>query len=356
MTDLSLRTEPRHFHQTDARASADDQHDGEVSALALVNVLLRYRRFILALSLGLAAASLIYGVVRPRMWSAVGAFVPQGRSAAAAGGLSGLAAQFGVAVPGAEPTQSSAFYQDLLRTDAVLGTLVDSGLVGPGTTPRTQSVADLYRVRENNPALRRVLAMEELSDHLDIGVSTKTGLVRFVVHAPDPVAALNLAQRALGEVTRFNLETRQSQGASERRFVERRLAESRAELADAETRLREFSEANRVFSAPRLALERERLARNVALRQEVYASLAQSYERARIEEVRDTPVITVVEVPTLPVRPDSRGLARLTLLSLFGGALFASMLAYAIDFVRSKGGATEADRAEFSKLTGVAAQ
>jgi len=351
VTDLMAAAEPRYQPQPSLvpRGGVDD---GDVSALGLVNVLLRYRRFIAAVALGLCAISLGWGLVSPRQWSSAAAFVPQGRGTGAAGGLSGLAAQFGVTVPTLEPTQSAAFYQDLLRTNAILGTIVDSGLTGPGAAPRTRSVADLYRVnKEDDPALRRALAIEELDDHLEVGASPKTGLVRVVVRAPDPVAAQRLAERALAEVTRFNVETRQSQAAAERRFVERRLADARADLRAAEARLRDFLEANRIFSAAGLSFERDRLARDVSLRQEVYSSLAQNYERSRIDEVRDTPVITVVEAPARPVRPDSRGLVRLSLLSLVGGALFGSILAFALDFVRSQGGASTAERAEFGMLT-----
>ena len=40
------------------------------------------------------------------------------------------------------------------------------------------------------------------------------------------------------------------------------------------------------------------------MRQQIYTSLVQAYDRAKIEEVRDTPVITVLQVPEQPVRAD----------------------------------------------------
>jgi uncharacterized protein involved in exopolysaccharide biosynthesis len=67
----------------------------------------------------------------------------------------------------------------------------------------------------------------------------------------------------------------------------------------------------------------DRLVNNVTLRQQIYTSVAQAYEQARIDEVRDTPVITVVEAPLLPAKPDPRPFFRM----LVAGLLIALVVA-----------------------------
>jgi uncharacterized protein involved in exopolysaccharide biosynthesis len=58
------------------------------------------------------------------------------------------------------------------------------------------------------------------------------------------------------------------------------------------------------------------------MRQQVFTSLSQSFEQARISEVRNTPVITVVERPEEPARPDGRRLKLRAIVGLIlGGAL-----------------------------------
>jgi uncharacterized protein involved in exopolysaccharide biosynthesis len=127
----------------------------------------------------------------------------------------------------------------------------------------------------------------------------------------------------------FNLVTRQSQAGAERRFMEGRLDEARAELRTAEDRLQNFLQRNRDFrNSPELTFQQDRLARDVQMRQQVYTSLAQAYEQARIEEVRDTPVITVVEQPDLPIRPDRRGAARSALVALIAGGMLGTLIAF----------------------------
>ena len=115
----------------------------------------------------------------------------------------------------------------------------------------------------------------------------------------------------IAQVDSFNLKSRQSQASAERRFTERRVAEAQAEARQAQDELQAFLQRNRDFrSSSQLNFAYERLADNVSLRQQIYTSVAQAYEQARIEEVRDTPVITLVEAPMLPARPDSRPFGR----------------------------------------------
>jgi uncharacterized protein involved in exopolysaccharide biosynthesis len=56
--------------------------------------------------------------------------------------------------------------------------------------------------------------------------------------------------------------------------------------------------------------------------------MAASYEQDRIEAVRDNPVITVVDAPIRPAKPDSRGLAKGLLIGIVLGGMLAVLGAY----------------------------
>jgi uncharacterized protein involved in exopolysaccharide biosynthesis len=119
--------------------------------------------------------------------------------------------------------------------------------------------------------------------------------------------SLAIAGRLLDGLNHFNRITRQSQAREERRFTEARLADAQASLRAAEDALQRFLEGNRQFSASAaLKFQQDRLQREVQLQQQVVTSLAQQYEENRIREVRDTPVITVIDPPVLAARPDAR--------------------------------------------------
>jgi uncharacterized protein involved in exopolysaccharide biosynthesis len=138
-----------------------------------------------------------------------------------------------------------------------------------------------------------------------------------------------LADRLVSGVGRFNVERRKSQAAAERQFVDGLAAEAERDLRTAEDGLQSFLQRNREMGgSPQLVFERDRLQREVALRQQVYTSLLQNREEARIREVRDTPVITVLEDPRLPVVAEPRKTVLKALLGGFGGVLLGMLITF----------------------------
>jgi uncharacterized protein involved in exopolysaccharide biosynthesis len=194
-------------------------------------------------------------------------------------------------------------------------------------------------------ALRRLRGM--ISTELD----RPSGVVTFEVETHDPELSALISRRLLDLLNRFNLETRQSQAAAERRFTEVRLSEAKEELLEVENRLQAFLEVNRdLGTSPLLRFRQERLEREVSIRQAVVSALAQNYEQARIDEVRDIPVITVVEEAQAPALPDSRMLLLRGILALIAGALLGSLLAFFLAFVRASQTDTADELEEFRQL------
>jgi uncharacterized protein involved in exopolysaccharide biosynthesis len=105
------------------------------------------------------------------------------------------------------------------------------------------------------------------------------------------------------------------------------MQELRDELREVEDRLERFHKQNRVVQSPELVFQRDRLSREVGMRQQVYGTMVQAFEQARIDEVRDTPVISRVLEPTLPDRPSGPGPVRLAAYGLVTGATAAALFA-----------------------------
>lgn len=321
-----------------------------LSFLGLANLLLRYRRLIGALALLgfvlLPAITLLF----PRSYTSPSVFMPQTRSAASS--LSGLAAQLGFTLPSTESGQNPAFYADLLESNSILGSVVDSKYqYQTPEGPVTGTLVEIYGSKGKNAALRRDAAIRQLRGEVDATTAQKTGVVELEVTAQHPDLARQVNQRLIDLVNEFNLRTRQSQAANEREFTERRLDEVRQELRTTEDRLEAFLQRNRDYTnSPALTFQVERLQREVAMRQEVFTTLAQAYEQAKIEEVRDTPVITVVQAPELPVRPDSRWLVLKALLGLLLGFMLGAAIAVWRSYTVNSERLGTGEAAEFARL------
>jgi uncharacterized protein involved in exopolysaccharide biosynthesis len=244
---------------------------------------------------------------------------------------SGLAAQFGINLSTTESSLGPQFYIDLMTSRTILEavatttyTIQDEG------KPRTGTLIQLYDIK-GSPSRALVLAARKLSSSVNASVSQRTGVITLEATTRWPELSTAIATRVIALVEQFNIASRQSQAAAERKFTEARAASGLAELRAAEDEYRRFLEANRDYGkSSALNFRGQQLAYEVSLKQQLYTSLAQAFEQARIEEVRDTPLLTRIDPPSVPALPDSRRLVTKTIL---GGLAFV-FLAIAIVVVR----------------------
>jgi uncharacterized protein involved in exopolysaccharide biosynthesis len=261
------------------------------------------RRYRLVLGVPLAAAALTSVVVllmRPS-YAATASFVPENPlESRLPSGLAGLASQFGVGL--GEASRSPAFYADLLRSRQILGNVLEAKIGDPQGSDST-TIYGLYRITGPTPERRFDEGVKALRERITVAVDQRTSVVRVTVEAPYPIAARDVLQLLLDRLSDFNVHTRQSTAGERRKFIEGRVTSAEEQLRAAEEGLRAFYERNRQWqSSPQLRFEEQRLTRQVAVQQELYLTLRREYETARIEEVNNTPVLTIIDHPTVPGR------------------------------------------------------
>ncbi len=303
----------------------------EISVVEVVNVLLRRRRLIILLPLVLAFAIGAFSLTRPRYYSAGAVFLPEAASSRQMSGAASLAQQFGISLGSQGVGQSLDFYAELLRGRTLLRGLVESEFLTrdpDGGPARQRTLIDYYDAEPVGVVPAWQSAIETVRSHLRVQTDVGTGSVSFTYQDTDPSLAEQVVTRLLELLNQFNVETRQSQATEEGRFVAERLEQATAELLAAEEELKRFLSNNRSFAnSAELQFEHDRLQRAVALRQEVVASLSQSLERARIDAVRDTPVLTIVASPEESARPVPRGTVFKALVAFVAGVVIACILA-----------------------------
>jgi uncharacterized protein involved in exopolysaccharide biosynthesis len=306
------------------------QVEEDLTLMGILGFMLGHRRLILGT--GLVAFVLVAAIalIRPRTYTSTARFMPQ-TSEGALSRLSGLAATFGVSVPLSDAGSSPAFYADMLKSRDILRRTAETPYAFATRGDSLHgNLIDLFEVRGDNPAARRDAAAKELLESIEVTVGRETGTIDLEVSTPWAELSQQVAARMIRLVSDFNLHRRQTKAGAERRFVEARVAEAQDSLRAAEARLEGFLQRNRDYrNSPQLLFTFDRLDREVNMQQQVYTSLAQSYEAARIDEVRNTPVITLVEPPDLPAKPDPRlALLKGMLAGLLGlalGAFFAAV-------------------------------
>ncbi|MDX2060515.1 MAG: hypothetical protein SFV24_22075 [Gemmatimonadales bacterium] len=309
----------------------------EIALLQVAAFLRRHRRkLIVGPLVGMLGATAVTLVPRAT-YTSTASFVPQGRRGSGAA-VAGIAAQFGLNVAAGEPSQSPAFYVELARSPQILASLVTWSPVDSNGSAGDSLSMELG-VDALPPSERRDRAAKELARLVTASANARTGVVRVAVRLRDADIAFRTVSRLLALVNDFDVRTRRTQAKAERSFTELRLAESERALLDAENVLEAFLRRNRDYrGSPTLVFEHDRLDRQVSIRKEVVTTLTQANEQARIEAVRDTPVLTILESPSVPVRRDPRRLALKLVLGLLGGVglgLLAGLGGDAVDGVRA---------------------
>lgn len=321
-----------------------------ISVVGLANVLLRHRVMILVLVLASGGFAGLGSITSTKTYTAEAQFMPKG--ARGQSQLSGFAAQFGVSLGGGDASQSPQLYTDLLETRRLLWPVAQKTYTVPrqsGTV--TGDIARIYGIQGRNAAVKRTRAITQLQIAIRSSLAQKTGIISLSVTTFSPELSLQIAENLLEQVNVYNLAARQQQAVAEREFAERQVDEKQGELRVAEQALENFLEGNRQYrSSPQLTLEYGRLQRRVDMRNQIYTSLLQGYEAARIEEVKDLPVINIIEPPELPLDPDRRGGARKTLIGLIVGLVIAIVLAFISDRLRRNRESQSDDFIEFSEL------
>jgi uncharacterized protein involved in exopolysaccharide biosynthesis len=304
----------------------------EIRLSVVMDALRRSRWLILATTVLGAVLGAASGLASKNRYIASGSFIAQ-LGDARVSGAAGLARQFGVDIGGGKSGQSPQFYASLLRRPAVLRRAVETRYTVPvaGGAPRIGTLVDLLDITESDGRSSTLRAMDAVSARLSIGPEKETGVVDLAFRADDPALAEQVVDRLLALLNEFNGEIQRTRAAEEERFVAGRLNEAQQQLRSAEQLLQTFLERNASWQqSASLTFEHGRAQREVDIRREVYVALLRSRDEARINSVRDTPSITVIDAPTGSGKKQSRRLVFRTL----AGGMVALAFGLFIAFVR----------------------
>lgn len=274
----------------------------------LAGVLLRWRTVvavtIITLILGLGSTLII-----PPVYRSNASFVANSSSSSklqgatnSTSGLGGIISQLGGSV-GGDPSESPNFYVELLSSRELLTRLLESRFPNPRTDAPHDSATllTILHIKKADPKRQLELAVKKMNDATHPGLDSKTNLVWFSVDAEWPELSSQVANRLIELVSTFNRETRVSRAKSKRTFLQMRRDSAQTALREAEERLRVFYEQNRgAIIAPGLRYEEQRIKRDGDLASDLYMNLDRQLEVARIDEINDAALITVIDSAVVP--------------------------------------------------------
>src|SRR5688572_27702693 len=186
------------------------REDEEVSLLTVGTVVVRHRRLILSLAVVGALLGFLTGLRSGRVYQSDATFIPE-TSDRSVSEIALAASQFGIRLPtGSSGSWGPQAYVEILRSRALLKSIVLDTLVVAEEGNRRVAVMDLLRVDAPTQARRIDLAVEALQSLVSATVVSTLGAVHVTVRTRWPSVSYGLAELLVRGVNRFNLETRKS--------------------------------------------------------------------------------------------------------------------------------------------------
>jgi uncharacterized protein involved in exopolysaccharide biosynthesis len=311
---------------------------GEISLLELLNTILYRWRLVVGLPAAAGLATVTVSFLIPPTFTASTAFAPEVTSQGLLpSGVAGLAGQFGIQL-GTEASQSAQFYAVVLKSQDIMDRVLLSRYANPrspSNPPDSTTLLSILEVEGDSLADSLHDGREAMEDLVSVSVDELTNVVTLTMDSHYPELAAAVANRFVEYLNEFNAKTRQFQAKERRQFVEHRLAAAERELQEVEQAMMEFYQRNRTWQqSPQLTFEQERLQRQVRIREEVSLTLRREYETARIAEVNDTPIITVIYAATPPQEKSKPKRILLGALSFLLGGIMGVFIALGSDYLQ----------------------
>ena len=295
------------------------------------------RRGLLVFILSIAVGSAVISLVLPKWFTAESTILPPAEGEQGLGLVSTLIENTALSKLGlVGGTTPSDIYEAILKSRTLRESLV-----------RDFDLQHVYRQKGMDPTLK------ELDLHVKVSVAP-VGVVTVRVEDQDAKRAADMTNHLVDDLDKFNRESMNTRAKRTREFLEKRLVEARATMAQAESTLTAYEKRNKIVASneasavgamadvisqkmglevrrsymssysregsaplrqveaeisamdrelaklPSLKQEGSRLALDAEIQRRVFTLLTAQYEDMRVQETRDTPTLTVLDVARPP--------------------------------------------------------
>lgn len=161
--------------------------------------------------------------------------------------------------------------------------------------------------------------INELRSRVTSNLDAESGIVSVSVKMRDPLLAANVANYTVEELTKYLIEYRTEKVLIDLEFVEDQLEDAKNRFEEAQLILADFDDGNQGSLTARAQIERQRLQSEYDIAVNVYNTLTQQFEEARLKVQESTPVFKVLQPVQVPVNDDKSSLMIIITTSLIFG-------------------------------------
>jgi len=213
-----------------------ESSDDSINVLESLGVITKYKKMILMVTCAAALAALLFSLSLTKYYSATAKILPnqqnQSLLSAVSGQMGGGMSLAGGLLGGAG---TSDLFAEMLKSDDI-----------------ADAVVARFKLMEVYGKELRQDAYRELSKKVSIQTG-KEGIISITVDDREPRRAAEMANALVEEVDRLSAKVNMAQAGQSREFLENRLTKAKADLADAEEKLKGFQARNKALNVPEQA-------------------------------------------------------------------------------------------------------
>ncbi len=282
------------------------------------------RKLVIQVTLISTALALGISLLMHNSYKSVAVLIPDTSEDKALGltGIADLASAAGINLGTAEPEK---LYPAVIASETVLREVIYTKYKSE-KFDSTVNLIQYWGLDEGSPTLDFEAALKIMTKILDIDYDKLTDIVTLTLWMPEPQLSADVLNNVVAQLDDFYKTKRVTSATQQRQWIEKRLAQVKVELKAAEDSLRYFLLANRTLVSPDLQIQNGRIQREVDIHSTEYVSLAGQLETVKIQEIKATPVITVMDRARAAGKKDKPHRLLITLacfiLSIFGSTTY----------------------------------
>lgn len=146
-------------------------------------------------------------------------------------------------------------------------------------------------------------AVRALESVIGIEVEEKKGYIALSAQMPEPYAAAQVAESALELLQKYITEFKVDKVQSNLEFIQERYDELKKEYEEIQELRAAYKDANQGISTSRARTNLEKLDNQYNLAYSIYSEMATQLEQAKIQVKETTPILTVIDPVSMPIKP-----------------------------------------------------
>jgi uncharacterized protein involved in exopolysaccharide biosynthesis len=259
-------------------------------------------------------------------------------SSSSGGGMSqaaGLAAQFGIAMPTSQ-SEPKWVYPEIIKSRTLARSMLkrkfDTNKFGP-----QKNLLQILTYGNDDPQVGldtlEIMAVNNFLGMINISEDIKTAILTLSINASEPSFAAEVNQALIEELDTHQRKYNKAKTSDTKQFIEERIIDTEKELMAAEEDLKVFMDRNRrIENSPALQLEQQRLGREVTVLTGVFTTLKQQLETTKIEEVKESDYVVVLDPPEVPLERSKPNKKLMVILAGILGIGLGLVLAFVREF------------------------